>query len=251
MTPHPCVSVVTPVLNAAKTLERTLESVWRARDWVKEHIVQDAGSTDGSRDIIEAWHEKTGGFLRPEVAPDEGIADGFNRGVRRAGAQWVAILNADDWYDEHAFDHLSPFFSDRFTILHGMIRQHRPDGTTRIAGKSDYDPRRHFRPLKTMPAQHLTCFISRDAYETVGFYDKKYSIAMDYDFLLRAYLAGVTFRYIPQVITNFTVGGRSSTDPLLAAREMMDSKIRNIDHHVTPRLWYLQKWLRHKISSKT
>lgn len=253
--PHqlPCVSVVTPVLNGADTLERNLESVWRARRWVAEHIIQDGGSSDGTRDILESWQEKTDGFVKPVSEPDDGIADGFNRGINRAlkkgGSKWISILNADDWYDENAFDHLEPLFHLNFTILHGMIRQHRPDGTTRVVGKADYDPERHFRPLKTMPAQHPTCFVAKDVYEKVGAFDKRFAIAMDYDFLLRAHLAGAHFHYVPHVITNFTVGGKSSEDPLLAAREVMQSKIENLHQTVAPRLWYLGKWIKHMTKS--
>lgn len=244
----PRISVVTPVLNAAASLERNLESVWRARHWVCEHIIQDGGSTDGSRDILEHWRDKTGGFVSPRFEEDSGIADGFNRGIRRASGQWVAIQNADDWYDDEAFHHVEPYLDEPLTILHGMLRQHRHDGSVREVGKRPYDPERHFRPRRTMPAQHPTCIIGRDVYDKVGPYDTRYSIAMDYDFLLRAHLSGVKFTYIPEVISNFSTSGLSSVNPLQGWREMLDSKLRNLDDKISPRLWYVNKCLRFKFS---
>lgn len=241
----PCISVITPVLNGAETLERNLQSVWQARQWVSEHIVQDGGSSDGTRAILERWHAETSGFVRPYFENDAGIADGFNRGIQKARSQWIAIQNADDWYDDGAFAHIEPFLGMSFAIIHGMLRQHRSDGTTRIAGKLNYDPKRHFRPLRTMPAQHPTCIMSRDVYDRVGLYNTRYAIAMDYDFLLRAHLSGARFTYIPEVICNFTTGGLSSRDPLVGWREMLDSKRTNLDNTIVPYLWYAHKYLRY------
>ncbi|NQV43892.1 MAG: glycosyltransferase [Rhodospirillales bacterium] len=247
MTDLPCISVVTPVLNGEKTIERNLESVWKLRRWVCEHIVQDGGSTDGTQDILERWRNKTDGFVKPAFEKDSGIADGFNKGIRRAKGQWIAIQNADDWYDQDAFLHAEPYMDGSLTILHGMLRQHRLDGTVRDVGKRPYDPKRHFRPITTMPAQHPTCIIRRDVYNRVGLYNTRYNIAMDYDFLLRAHLAGVSFQYIPFIISNFSTGGLSSRNPLSGWHEMLDSKLVNLDNKIIPRFWYAQKYLRYKI----
>ena len=56
MTVHadrPGISVVTAVLDGAGTIERCLDSVWRQRKYVLEHIVVDGGSTDGTVDILQ------------------------------------------------------------------------------------------------------------------------------------------------------------------------------------------------------
>lgn len=240
--PVPSISVVTPTLNAAATLERCLDSVWAGRDQgVVEHIVQDGGSTDGTQDLLAAWEARTDGFVRWVSEPDAGIADAFNRGVRRAHGDWIGILNADDWYDEDAFRHIAPHLDRRFTILHGLLRQAAADGTVRLVGKRVYDPKRHFRPVTAMAAQHPTCFVSRDVYEKVGLFDPAYRIAMDYDFLLRAHLAGVDFVHIPDAITNFSQGGRSGQDPLLSVQEMRRSRTRHTGRWLGPWLWYLGK----------
>lgn len=242
-TSHPSISIVTPTLDVADTLERCLESVWAAQKdaGVIEHIVQDGGSTDGTREILEAWQARTDGFLKPAFEVDTGIADAFNRGIRRARGGWIGILNADDWYDPAAFRHLASYLQRTFTILHGQLRQHAADGGSRVVGKRNYDPKRHFRPLTQMPAQHPTCFVSRDVYDRVGLFDTDYRIAMDYDFLLRAHLAGVEFVYVPEVITNFSRGGRSAEDPVLAVQEMRQSRMRHTGHKLAPWVWYLGK----------
>ena len=49
---RPGISIVTAVLDSAGTIERCLDSVWRQRRYVLEHIVVDGGSTDGTVDIL-------------------------------------------------------------------------------------------------------------------------------------------------------------------------------------------------------
>ena len=50
---RPEISIVTAVLDSAGTIERCLDSVWRQRQYVLEHIVVDGGSNDGMVDILE------------------------------------------------------------------------------------------------------------------------------------------------------------------------------------------------------
>ena len=100
--PRPRVVVVTPCFNAAATLPELLDSVdAQAADAERglfelEHLVFDAGSTDGSRDILAA---RARPWRRVFLESDHGPADAINKGFARAsGAQYVAWLNADDIY---------------------------------------------------------------------------------------------------------------------------------------------------------
>ena len=76
-------SVVTPVLNGARTLGATLDSVRAQTHRLVEHVVVDGGSTDGTLDLLRA---------RPDVvwltAADGGMYDALNRGFQRATGVW-------------------------------------------------------------------------------------------------------------------------------------------------------------------
>ena len=245
MTDLPTVSIVTRCFNAAQTIGRCLDSVWRQRDAVLEHIVVDASSTDGTVDILEGMAAERGDFMVVESRPDRGIAHGFNRGIALARGEWIGIVNADDWYEDGAVSRLRPVMAQGDAILHGRIRQHDSrTGTVREVGKLHYDPKRHFRPLPAMAAQHPTCFVPRAVYERVGGYAEGFRIAMDFDFLQRAHLAGVAFTYLPEVITNFSRHGASGQDPARATREMLASQILHQRAVLRPLAWYLGKRLR-------
>lgn len=90
----PRFSVVIPAYNAAATLARAIESV-RAQTWpAHEIIVVDDGSSDATPEVAARF----GGAVRLIRQPNQGVAAARNRGAREAGGDWLAFLDADDWY---------------------------------------------------------------------------------------------------------------------------------------------------------
>jgi glycosyltransferase involved in cell wall biosynthesis len=91
------VSVVTVSLNAASTIEDTLASVsLQQTDFAYEHVCVDGGSTDGTREIIDAWALRSP-CIRRVYERDEGIFDAMNKGLRASRGDYVLFLNADDF----------------------------------------------------------------------------------------------------------------------------------------------------------
>lgn len=86
------VSVVTPSFRGAQWLRLCIASV--ADQGVEvEHIIQDAGSDDGTLD----WLPKDL-RVRVFVEKDAGMYDAINRGLRRATGEICAYLNCDEQY---------------------------------------------------------------------------------------------------------------------------------------------------------
>jgi len=93
----PLISIITVSLNAEATIEDTLVSVsLQQRSFDIEHICVDGGSTDRSRDIVDAWALRTG-HIKRIYERDHGIFDAMNKGLRAAQGEYVLFLNADDF----------------------------------------------------------------------------------------------------------------------------------------------------------
>ena len=86
-------SIVTICYNQASFLRECIESVLSQDYPDLEYIVVDPGSTDGSREIIEEYSD---GISRTILEPDDGPADGLNKGFNRATGDIYGFLNADD-----------------------------------------------------------------------------------------------------------------------------------------------------------
>ena len=99
------ISIIIPVFNAEKYIERTIASVEAQSytDW--ELLLVDDGSTDGSVSVIEAYlaeHPETAAKTRLLTGEKSGSAAmARNRGLDAARGRYIAFLDADDlWRPE-------------------------------------------------------------------------------------------------------------------------------------------------------
>lgn len=87
------ISVVTVCYNAAEFIEATLRSVLNQGYDDLEYIVIDGGSTDGTLEIIERYHDQLAYFVSE---PDDGQYQAIQKGLSRATGEVMCWLNADD-----------------------------------------------------------------------------------------------------------------------------------------------------------
>jgi len=100
--------IVTSVLNAVDTIDRTIWSIVSQQGNIHIHYhVQDAGSTDGTLEKLAAWQKRMRNceVLPAEISfsfvsePDNGLYDGVHRGFERLNipdTAFMAYLNGDD-----------------------------------------------------------------------------------------------------------------------------------------------------------
>ncbi len=98
-------SVVTPSYRSSAWLKLCIASV-ADQGAAVEHIVQDAGSDDGTLDWLPQDPR-----VRAFVEPDQGMYDAINRGLRRAGGEILAYLNCDEQYLPGALPAVADFFA--------------------------------------------------------------------------------------------------------------------------------------------
>lgn len=91
----PKVSVVVPCLNVERYIADCLESIVGQTLRELEILVIDAGSSDGTQDILDAYVRKD---ERVQVIKSIKKSYGYqvNLGIRKAAGQYIAIVDADD-----------------------------------------------------------------------------------------------------------------------------------------------------------
>src|SRR5215467_14001015 len=91
----PRITIVTPTLNQAAYLERTILSVLNQNYPNLEYIILDGGSRDGSDAIIEKYSRYLS-YWRSQS--DGGQAAALKEGFDRATGEILAWINSDDMY---------------------------------------------------------------------------------------------------------------------------------------------------------
>jgi len=204
------ISVVTAVYNRKATIAEAINSVAAQTYPSVEHVIQDGGSTDGTRDIIK---DTAGPSAKIESLPDHGIYDAINKGIGRATGDVIGLMHSDDFFaSETVLADVADALADPDVDgVYGDLDYVAADNTDKIIRKwrsGAYDPRRLRRGW--MPP-HPTLYLRREVFTTWGTYDTSFQIAADYDAMLRYLAKGqIRLAYVPKVLVKMRVGGESN-----------------------------------------
>ncbi len=111
------VSVIIPVYNTKRYLERTISSVLDL-DEVCEIILIDDGSKDGSIEFCKEWSEKHDKifFFQHEGGGNKGRGETRNFGIKKASHEFIAFLDSDDIYLPNRFSMTKQVFANHPNI---------------------------------------------------------------------------------------------------------------------------------------
>jgi len=230
----PLISVVTPSLNQAEYLERTLRSVAEQGYPHVEHIVVDGGSTDGSVEILERWSDH---LARWVSEPDGGQSHAINKGIGWATGDIVAYINSDDYYLPGAFAAAAAVFENRTPRwAAGRCRYEYADGTLWgvIVPSAPQMPRRTMIS-ETWYIPQASSFWRRDVFAEVGPLREDLHYVFDLEFGLRCALAGIVPTAVDADISvRYLHEEAKSATPENFARET-DAMIKELESlHVGP-----------------
>ncbi|MFQ1699072.1 glycosyltransferase family 2 protein [Loktanella agnita] len=204
------ISVVTAVKNGGEALHGALHSLCSQTHPDVEHVVQDGGSTDGTCAYLRAHgHPK----MALVSAPDGGIYDGINTGIRRATGDVIGLLHADDTLAGPAVLSWVANALQDATIdgVYGDLEYVARQDETRVIRYWRAGPYAQGRLKRGWMPPHPTLYLRRAVFTRAGLYDTSYRISGDYDGMLRWLTTGeVRLAYIPQVMVRMRIGGASN-----------------------------------------
>jgi glycosyltransferase involved in cell wall biosynthesis len=232
--PAPQFSVIIPAYNSARTLAKAIESVLEQTYPAREVIVIDDGSTDNTAQLVNGYTGKVS-FIRQSNA---GVSAARNRGAECASGDWLAFLDADDWY-----------YPDRLRLHADMIM--RDPGLDFLTGDYEYRDE-HGKLIGTSMTQHAsgqamlgragesavvvmesediesfvadhfgdihTLSVPRDVFEKLGGYPPGFKVCEDVHFLTRLCAISNRVGVVCRPMAVYTIHGSSATrsDPLKA-----------------------------------
>jgi glycosyltransferase involved in cell wall biosynthesis len=235
---NPRFSVIIPAYNSAATLARAIESV-RAQTWpVHEIIVVDDGSSDDTANVAESF----GDAVKLIHQPNSGVAAARNAGARAATGDWLAFLDADDWYapdrirlhaewiaEDNTLDFLTgdyEYRDDNGNLLGTSMAQH--EAGRMMLVKAQGNPRVVMdRPeeIEAFVADHFgdthTLSVPRQTFLELGGYPPGFKVCEDVHFLTRLVARSRRISVVCQSLGVYVIHGASATrkNPVAAQQE--------------------------------
>ncbi len=101
----PKISIIVPVYNAEKYIDRCIKSIYAQSFTQYEIILVNDGSTDHSAKLCEEYAEKDNRITVIHKA-NEGAGSARNAGIKVAKGEYLAFPDVDDWFEPEMYQEL-------------------------------------------------------------------------------------------------------------------------------------------------
>jgi glycosyltransferase involved in cell wall biosynthesis len=191
---RPLVSCIVPVYNGEAYLGEALDSIL-AQTWRPlEIIVVNDGSRDGSAAVAEAY----GAVVRVIEQANAGCAAARNAGLAAATGEFVAFLDADDFWHPEKLDRQMARFEARpdldYTVTH--VQNFWQDDVR----EEEERHRRHKRAQPIPGYVHGTLLCRRSLFDTLGPFETAVNHGDATLWFLRARDSGAKGELLPEVL---------------------------------------------------
>ena len=229
------VSIVTITWNAARTLQRTLDSVRQQTYANIEHWIIDGASTDDTLLIAQHYQQDSRHDVKIQSEPDKGLYDAMNKGLQKATGDYIVFLNAGDTL--YAPDTIATVVHAALTH-HPSAIKHQTSAPAVIYGDTAItDSEGHFlhlrqhRPPETlswcsfkqgMLVCHQAFYARLDIARTIP-YDLQYRHSADVDWCIRV-MKEAARQQLPlanthTILANFEEGGNTTQNHRASLKE--------------------------------
>ena len=239
------ISMVTISFNQAEFIERTIKSVLDQDYSNIEYIVVDPGSTDGSREIIEKYRNEIAHII---YEPDQGPADGLNKGFSLATGEIYAYLNSDDMLLPGTLSYIAAEFERNPDI--DVISGH-----AFVIDKDDKVLQKVFSHPFSLTSYAAGCcvlvqqstFFKPSLYKAITGFNKDNKISWDGELMVDLALRGAKFKLVRKYLSCFRIYENSITGSGQQVGQKYKDQHEKISHKIIkagfiPRPRYLE-WL--------
>ena len=170
------ITIITPVKNDEKNIEKTIRSVLDQSYKNFEYIVVDGKSNDGTLKIIKKFRNKLKYFSKK----DKNLWDAINYGIKKSSGEVICILNSNDFFYKNTLKVANRYFNDfKLDYLFGAIQK------DRVFYK--FEPEKLSYRLNIYPSHSCSFFIKKKLHKIIGLYNTNYDYCSDYDCFYRLF----------------------------------------------------------------
>ena len=249
------ITYVTITYQAAKVLQRTLDSVLKQDYPEITHLIIDGASTDGTIEMVNDYIERSnasenGHKVLLMSEPDNGIYDAMNKGLRSLDGDYVCFLNAGDFLPApdiaSRINGQCSMFNGQCSMVNGQCSMVNGQSPAVLYGDTDIvdGGGRFLHHRRLAPPEHLTwksfrhgmlvchqAFYARTDFAIATPYNLKYRYSADVDWCIRIMKAAakenVPLLNLHMVVANYTQEGQTT----LHHRESLIERYKVMESH--------------------
>lgn len=173
---RPTVTILVPIFNEEKTVEKTIESLLRLNYPVEKLkiMVVDDGSTDNTWDIVRRYENHPQIVLHQKE--NGGKYTALNYGIKHSDSEFIGCLDADSFVDKEALNHILPYFDDKNTMaVTPSLKIQNPDTIIGLMQNAEYNLGIFTRKIfSLLDAQYVTpgpfSIFRKQVFKKVGLY---------------------------------------------------------------------------------
>jgi len=195
----PTVSVIIPAYNCDRYIVQAVESVLSQEDCLVEIIIIDDGSTDKTEEVLKPYEDR----LRYVKQKNQGVAAARNHGIAIAKGDYIAFLDADDYFLPRKLSLQAQMLEQRgeLGIIHSGWQRVDHLGNKLL----DVCPWKHIPELdlanwlRWKPVLPSAMMFRREWLQYVGGFDPRFPPAEDTNLVLKLALKGCKTAWLKQI----------------------------------------------------
>mgnify|MGYP001502506492 CR=1 FL=1 len=206
----PKISIITITKNSEKYLEDCIRSVITQTYKNYEYIIIDGNSKDRTIDIIKKYKKYISYWISED---DNGLYDALNKGVKSATGEFIGFLHSDDLFtsSEVIADVANELKNNEYDFVHSNLKIVDEKDITKTIRHMKLPNFNLFKLRVGLIPPHPTIYYRRNMHIDFGYYDNTFSIAGDYDMLLRLMMSGnLKHKYLNINSVIMRSGGKSN-----------------------------------------
>ncbi len=194
------VSIIMPAYNRAGTIGRAMDSVLKQRYTQWELIVVDDGSTDNTRDVVQAYCQKNVRIHYISIA-HAGVSAARDKGLQESRGEIIAYLDSDnEWSPDYLLFMVHALADSRRLCGYCALRivDHNDSGAETVRARAyDYEELTHNNYID------INIFVHhREAFKRLGGFDHDLKRWVDWDLILR-YVKQYAPVVVPAVLATY------------------------------------------------
>jgi glycosyltransferase involved in cell wall biosynthesis len=209
------ISIIIPSFNQGAFLEETLESIFAQGEAETEVLVFDGGSTDRTLKVLQQNDARLSYW---ESEPDRGQTHAINKGLARMSGDVWMYLNSDDLLVPGALARVINIFADpSVKWVSGSCETFDSTGIVGDVRPGPAGSMKDYLAPWNRASRYVfpfsgACYLRREVFERLGFFDESYCYSMDIEYYCRSIFEGA-FRQttVSEVLGKYRLHSDSKT----------------------------------------